>query len=364
MTKLFKVLSTSPTGSNGQVLKYNSSAGAWEPATDASGSAAASGSNFGGGQEVFTGVSGSDLNFRTFAAGPGATVNTNGDVIEVSGAVTPLSRVYIDPSSVTAYSASAGEFIMVDFNTINGALGVGRPDTAVKINLPNESALNEGSKIGIMIQNNSIDTTGVLNNPVYVDFGDTNSGLVEPSNGNAPVFHQFANPNDMAFYEVYGDDVNIEKAWRLTARSQGSKYAPIDAAHHFVETTSNTATPQIRRVLRYFSKYAPGEGSGGTIVNGVRVSFDVTATSGTLAGGYTFAEWKGTAFFYTGSSGMVQHNVTFDTIRKDTAAASWNINFAVNGPGIECWVTGSSGGVTVFSPTFTVLDQTIMGSGI
>lgn len=35
MSEFFKVLSSSPTGSNGQVLKYNSSTGVWDPSADA-----------------------------------------------------------------------------------------------------------------------------------------------------------------------------------------------------------------------------------------------------------------------------------------------------------------------------------------
>lgn len=317
---------------------------------------APSGSNVGGQVEVFSGTLGAskDLQYRTLSGSGGIVVSQVGDTVDISGSIggaaSTSALTYLNLGASGFVTASAGEVLFVDMPSSQSA-----PNGFLEIILPDESSLNEGDRFTLRtFADPDGVSSGTLNQNVYVDFRDTQTGDPETGVGGVPggglSFIQFSNIRENAVFEVYGDGAGIPLSWMLITRNNaGSEVAPVGRT----TTVTTTTTLSRKRVLSYFSKYAPAVAGA---PNQISTEFHISANSGS-GGTYTSAEWKGTAIAHSASTGMAINHVTFDTVNKDAAASAWNVQVQASASALQIWVTGSTNGPVNWHSKIGVEDQ-------
>lgn len=251
------------------------------------------GSNFGGQAEVFSGISGSVLNFRTFNAGPNITINTNGDNIEVSGATSGLSNVLV----TTNYAASAGDLLLVAVDDISASL---------------PASPSDGDLVGVLMG---------ANNRFILD--------ARPN--------QFLHTNEN-FENIQG--TSTYRAYRYSSVS--SRWISVESNYDFrlqgkdrpeITTSGVSTTPAFTySIIDSVNKGKP-----------VKINVDILAISASA-----IANWKGSGVFSTpltgaSSGSMVLHFNVFDIEQKQSGMEIADVNFVVSASSAQMFVTGAAG---------------------
>lgn len=271
-----------------------------------------SGSNVGGGNEVFKQKNGSSLEFRTFVAGPNVTVNTNGDAIEVSGSATSLSGTII----ASDYMASANELVFVAAEGITASL----PSTP-----------SDGDEVAFMLSTNN---RFVLNASPNSFFHHGHAYEQFQGWGSFRIY-KYATAAS-AWYVMHSNhDFRLQGRGRREADGNGV-ISNAAISYQTVDTANATGQSQM-----------------------VEIKFTVTARSGSSGDGPA-AYWKGHGLFTTptvgaNSGSMVRNFLVFDTQQKDAAMSDANITFVTSGSTVELFLTGTTSG----DPTEFVVDYEI-----